>query len=619
MPASVTFGDQADDLNITRPNDLLRLQSVPIDDELDSSISVNDVQSSSIQSTSYQSVQVSEVNIVVRVRQQTEHKTAVHISQDGSQISILNRRVSADGKHHDSMENYNVTKAIKPKETQKDVFEAVGIGPAKDAMVGHASLIVAIGNTGTGKTHTLYGPEELFHKKEGFEDMDVGLVFRAIDYVFETLLARKHLQHFELHLSVCELYCEGKSVYVRDLLNIEHKMLSKYDNFLDDITVKKVSDRSQATRYIKEAFKCRKVSSTNLNQHSSRSFLFMSVKILQWMSQYEILEGELMFVDFAGWEQAKRTGAKGKVLQEATFINSQLLGWTKCLDALALGRGHIPYADCALTRLLRKYLEESVVTMILTVSPDYSNAMATNSFLRKIKNISKIITKSRTLSRRTTIQERMSVAPGRLSTVQTTQLDQLELENYSLQVKQKLQEHTMKELQDKLRVLTETFQNMPSPSREPGRGISVTPRSPSTLRYSTQYEPRCTLTLTARPGEKTAVRCSSSPSSEPIGAYSESSDHGECVPQVVQNLSHNLLQDKMVYIEEVISQLCTRIQSLEGSMNVQSRLEALEDKWSPSDRLSDVEQRLATIESRLQMATAEIHRNNSSFLCCTIM
>ena len=97
----------------------------------------------------------------------------------------------------------------------------------------------------------------------------------------------------------------------------------------------------------------------------------------------------------------------------------------------------------------------------------------------------------------------MAPTVSRLSNIKTSQLDQLELENYSLQVKQKLQEQTMQELHEKLKVLTEMFQNMPSASREPGRP-SMTPRSPSTLRISTQYEPR--VTLTTCPGEQAPVR-----------------------------------------------------------------------------------------------------------------
>ena len=129
----------------------------------------------------------------------------------------------------------------------------------------------------------------IFRREGGYHEQDVGLVFRVLDHVIQKLKKRSDLKHFEIRLSIFELFCEGKSTLIRDLLNLKHVALSKDDSFLGDVTWKKVSNRKQAAGYISEAFKCRKVSSHNLNQHSSRSFLFMPIKVCQWVTEVDIL------------------------------------------------------------------------------------------------------------------------------------------------------------------------------------------------------------------------------------------------------------------------------------------------------------------------------------------
>lgn len=71
--------------------------------------------------------------------------------------------------------------------------------------------------------------------------------------------------------------------------------------------------------------------------------------------------GKLILVDLAGSEKAEKTGAEGRVLEEAKTINKSLSTLGNVINALSsLGRGsHIPYRDSKLTRILQDSLVSS--------------------------------------------------------------------------------------------------------------------------------------------------------------------------------------------------------------------------------------------------------------------
>jgi Kinesin motor domain len=68
----------------------------------------------------------------------------------------------------------------------------------------------------------------------------------------------------------------------------------------------------------------------------------------------EFMVAKFHFVDLAGSERAKRTGATGVTLKEGISINKVLLSLGNVISALTEEgkRGHIPYRDSKLTRIL---------------------------------------------------------------------------------------------------------------------------------------------------------------------------------------------------------------------------------------------------------------------------
>jgi kinesin family protein 5 len=62
-------------------------------------------------------------------------------------------------------------------------------------------------------------------------------------------------------------------------------------------------------------------------------------------------------VDLAGSEKISKTGAEGNTLEEAKKINQSLSALGNCIHALTEAkRGHVPFRDSKLTRILQESL-----------------------------------------------------------------------------------------------------------------------------------------------------------------------------------------------------------------------------------------------------------------------
>jgi kinesin family protein 5 len=94
------------------------------------------------------------------------------------------------------------------------------------------------------------------------------------------------------------------------------------------------------------------------------------------LSDLSAKTGKLFLVDLAGSEKISKTGAEGKVLDEAKKINLSLTSLGKVIKALTEAKGsqHIPYRDSKLTRILQESLGGNArTTLIITCSPHPTN------------------------------------------------------------------------------------------------------------------------------------------------------------------------------------------------------------------------------------------------------
>lgn len=257
------------------------------------------------------------------------------------------------------------------------------------------------------------------------EDLDAGVIPRAMTAIFDSLKQKKDIQcressadlDFQVSVQFIELYGEE----IRDLLvtstsQRNHEKLTIRDLGTDEpevvgATQVQVSSAAQALECLAHGMLRRVTGATAMNESSSRSHAILSVCIEQSVifkskpnqdvsshsagEHVQVTRSKFNFVDLAGAERQKRTGASGQRLKEGIDINKGLSNLGNVISALGdpkkRGRSHVPYRDAKLTRLLKGSLGGNHKTlMIACVSPAAVNMGESLNCLRyanRAKNI----------------------------------------------------------------------------------------------------------------------------------------------------------------------------------------------------------------------------------------
>ncbi|OWR53510.1 kinesin heavy chain [Danaus plexippus plexippus] len=342
------------------------------------------------------------INVVVRVRPVNDKERSIR-EQNMLEFPGKGQIVcqgSAPGQKP-KVFSYNVV--FEPAATQEDVLEYSGIKRLLEmAVQGFSCTAFCYGQTGSGKTHTLTGPPGLVESGASPFAADHGLVVRSFVYLFQLL--RDHPDcHFVLKASFLEIYNEK----VMDLLNpgTSRKPLqvrwSKDSRsfYVENLFTVDCEQLDDLFAVLEEGMRNRSVGSHSMNAHSSRSHTVLSVRVRRDESSRDVrcsTHGKINFVDLAGSEMTKRTNSTGKTLEEANNINRSLMVLGYCIAQLSDGRkkGHIPYRDSKLTKLLADSLAGNGVTlMIACISPTKSNFSETLNTLRYAARAKKIKTK----------------------------------------------------------------------------------------------------------------------------------------------------------------------------------------------------------------------------------
>jgi Kinesin motor domain len=253
------------------------------------------------------------------------------------------------------------------------------------------------------------------------DDTDAGMIPRAFMAIFQSLAEKKAVQSeagadldYQVSVQFLELYGEE----IRDLLTANRsEKLTIRDLGTDEpevvgATQTRVSTATEALQCLAHGILRRVTGATAMNESSSRSHAVLSVCIEQSIvfktgssassddgsnneEHMQVLRSKFNFVDLAGAERQKRTGASGKRFQEGIDINKGLSNLGNVISALGdpkkRGRTHVPYRDAKLTRLLKGSLGGNHKTlMIACVSPAAANMGESLNCLRyanRAKNI----------------------------------------------------------------------------------------------------------------------------------------------------------------------------------------------------------------------------------------
>lgn len=291
--------------------------------------------------------------------------------------------------------SFNFDKVWGPEQSQNSIFQDVE-PLALSVVDGFNACIFAYGQTGSGKTYTMEGLRE---------ENQYGISYRTIQKIFHLLKIRQQQQKaaavyvgddepqeevmfsFELKIGMLEIY--NDEVY--DLLGTAGAtMAEKKENAVKsggkasleirrtpegrvdvpNLTKESVDSIDEVMELLRRGNANRATASTDLNEHSSRSHMVLSVDVVSGVGEASSNKGTLYLVDLAGSERVRKSNVEGDNLKEAGFINKSLSALGNVMEALDRKASHVPYRDSKLTYLLQNSLGgNSRTMMIVTICP----------------------------------------------------------------------------------------------------------------------------------------------------------------------------------------------------------------------------------------------------------
>jgi len=276
---------------------------------------------------------------------------------------------------------------------QKEVYDYAAKPIINAVLRGFNGTVFAYGQTASGKTFTMEGPdiEDKTHQ---------GVIPRMVWSIFDGIYhADEHIE-FLVKVSIVEIYNER----IRDLLDPKRDNLKVHEDkargvFIGEVTESYVGCEQEIFDAMRAGHYNRSMAVTNMNEHSSRSHLVFMLTVEQKnLHDRSVKVGKLHLVDLAGSEKVAKTGASGERLDEAKNINRSLSALGNVINALTDKKyTHVPYRDSKLTRVLQESLGGNAKTsLIITCSPSNFNEQETISTLRfgqrakMIKNVVKV-------------------------------------------------------------------------------------------------------------------------------------------------------------------------------------------------------------------------------------
>ena len=243
-------------------------------------------------------------------------------------------------------------------------------------MDGYNGTIFAYGQSGSGKTFSMLGPEEVTEvlvSQSSVLTPEVeelfGIVPRATFHMFDLLNEGKGRgTKYMVKVSYLEIYNES----VNDILTIPVRLNLKIREF-PNLGMCVIGMEERVVTCPENVFECisagtvnKIVCSTGQNTRSSRSHTVFVITCEQWLIDGTSKVSKINLVDLAGSEKLSKTGAQGQALKEAQKINLSLTTLGRCIKALTGKPGeHVPFRESKLTLILKESLGGNSKTCLI--------------------------------------------------------------------------------------------------------------------------------------------------------------------------------------------------------------------------------------------------------------
>lgn len=351
----------------------------------------------------------------------------VSIKSDGQTIELIKDPYSSRHFRYSHIFNSLATQSVVYQHACSDIIHGF--------LNGYHSSIICYGQTGTGKTYTMFGTMDKWNPPSPNLVDTAGILQQSLQTIFQYIYdCQQQNKYCRLYLSFYEIYLEN----ITDLLlstspntkrkaNASLNIRESAENgvYVEGLSIFAVNDPEEVYQLIQRAVSNRVTHSLQMNETSSRSHAILQLTLEQESptssenidhgsqnralnDQKQIMKNILTFCDLAGSERVHRIGTKNQNLRlrEAQNINRSICALGNCIQALAAqsssGKGetatgvgyHVPYRDSKLTRLLSETLSGNSRTCIIsTIGPcshSYEETLSTLIFSSRLVFISQI-------------------------------------------------------------------------------------------------------------------------------------------------------------------------------------------------------------------------------------
>lgn len=330
------------------------------------------------------------VKVVVRVR------PAVSLPVDGkdlffvrkispSSVAVGDRALAVDG-------------FLDDRASQEDAFHLVGVPMIDSALAGFNTSLVCYGQSGTGKTYTMWGPlAAMFDSRSNRADR--GIVPRFFQRLFSQIQGKQESSpekqtSYQCRCSFLEVFNEQ----INDLLDPSQRNLQIRETTGNGVIVENLTDEYVSTvedvnQILMKGLSKRKIGTDSMNLKNSRSHVIFTCVVEAWSKDFSSngfsssKTSKITFVDLAGLDIDELEGNGKHFTQEERHVKKSLSTLGKLVNILSEEpkpqQDDLPYKQSRLTHVLKDTLGgNSKVTFLCSISSEHRYRSETLSTLR---------------------------------------------------------------------------------------------------------------------------------------------------------------------------------------------------------------------------------------------